>query len=85
MPLIAVTGHMKLTPLTQKPVRSGIHELLAKAPGWAHRHHVPGQGCRPDLRSRLLDLGRTLVVVRQTADYRERKLDLRDPPCSTSC
>jgi len=58
MPLIAVTGHMNLTPLTQKLIRSGIHELLAKAPGWAHRHHVPGQGCRPDLRSRSARPGR---------------------------
>ncbi len=67
MPLIAVTGHMNLTPLTQKLV-----------PGYTncwprHRDGLTGitrlaKGADQSFARAMLDLSRTLVVVLPTAD-----------------
>ncbi len=62
---------MNLTPLTQKLVRSGIHELLAR-----HRDGLTGITCLAKSADQIfaravLDLGGTLVVVLPAADYRE--------------
>lgn len=75
MPRIGITGHMNLTPATEKLVSAALHDLLAP---YADSDLVGvsclARGADQLFARAVLDIGGQLEVVLPTSTYREQKV-----------